>query len=96
MAVTTNGTPTDAWTLVHSATSEVSTSYSCRMHDVELIIHDSGSTPPADTLFGHDVLRGRIEPGTLKSGDHLWHRIRRTSKAGTADDVPVSVFTIQT
>ena len=96
MAITANGTPTDDWSLITSATGNTTVSVSCTKYDLELVNHNSGSTPPAADLRGHPVVRGRIEPVTLKSGDHLWQRIAPTKDVGTSDDTPKIVYTVQT
>lgn len=93
MAVTANGTPTDAWTLIHSATGDTIVSISCDKYNLQVANHDSGTNAP--TVKGHPVRIGEVLPVTLKSGDHLWHRIAPTVDVGTADDTPTTVYTIQ-
>ena len=96
MAVTTNLTPTDAWAKVHSATGATTLSCGCKYMDIEVINHNSGSTPPAATLEGYRVAAGQVLAVSLVAGDHLYHRINRTGAAGTGDGGPVAVYTIQT
>ena len=93
MAVTTNGTPTDAWSLVYSAAGDATVSISCRMHDLEVVNHNSGSTPPAASIkSGHDCNRGEVLVVSVVSGDHLWQRIRPSLPE---NPTPVIVVTVQ-
>ena len=96
MTATTNGTPTDTYALLHSATSDGTVSLGIHKMDVEVVNHTSGSTPPAATLRGNPIRNGTSEAIPVKSGDHLWWRIRDTSMVGTADDTPIAAITIQT
>lgn len=95
MTATTNGTPTDDWTLVVSATGTGTVSISCDDYDLHVVNHTSGSTPPAATLKGHTVKIGTTEPIGVKNGDHIWHRIKPTKDIGSPDHSPQVVTTVQ-
>lgn len=96
MAVTANGTPTDAWTLITSASGDATVSISCDKYDLQVANHSSASTPPAATLNGHRVKAGNVMVVSMVNNDHLWHRIAPTKDVGTADDTPTTVYTVQT
>lgn len=95
MTATTNGTPTDDWTLVVSATGTGTLSISSDDYDLHVVTHTSGSTPPAATLKGHTVKIGNVLPIGLKNGDHIWQRIRPTADVGKADHTPTVATTVQ-
>ena len=96
MAITANGTPTDTYSLLVSSTGTGTLSVSNDTFDIQVVNHDSGSTPPAETLKGHTVRIGTILPVGLKNGDHIWHRIAPLKDLGTEDDEPKTVYTVQT
>ena len=96
MTATTNGTPTNAYALLHSATGTGTVSIGPHVMDVEVVNHTSGSTPPAATLRGHPVRHNASDAIPVKSGDHLWWRLADLSKVGTTDDTPIAAITVQT
>ena len=99
MAVTTNTTPTDAWTKVYSASGDATVSCGSKYKNLEVVNHSSGTNAPADTLQGYKVDMGKIVTVSLVDGDHLWHRIYRDADAGSPDSTkgnPVGIFTVQT
>ena len=96
MAVTANGTPTDAWTLITSASGNATVSISCDTYDLQVANHSSGSTPPAATLKGHRVKAGDVMVVSMVNGDHIWHRIHPLKDVGTPDDAAKTVYTVQT
>ena len=95
MAVTANGTPTDSWSLITSASGNANVSISCDKYDLQVVNHNSGSNAPADTLRGHKIKRGDVMVVSVKNGDHIWHRIAPIKDVGTDNDDPVTVYTIQ-
>ena len=95
MTATTNGTPTNTYALLHSATGDGVISIGPHMLDVEVVNHTSGSTPPAATLRGHPVKRNSSDAIPFKSGNHLWWRLMDLSNVGTTDDTPIAAITIQ-
>ena len=96
MTATTNGTPTNTYALLHTASSDGTVSLGPHMVDVEVLNHTSGSTPPAATLRGHPIRHNTSETIPVQSGDHLWWRIKDVSMAGTAADTPIAAITVQT
>ena len=96
MTATINGTPTNTYALLHSASADGTVSLGPHKLDVEVLNHTSGSTPPAATLRGHPIRHNTSEAVPVKSGDHLWWRIRDVSMVGSADDTPIAAITVQT
>ena len=89
---TGNGTPTDAWTLVHTASAASKGGVSCQYTDIEIAITDTATAPPA-SLEGHFVHARKTEPVELSANARLWWRIA-PMRAGTDDAAPVGVHTI--
>ena len=89
---TGNGTPTDAWTLVATASVASKGGVSCQYTNIEIAITDTATAPPA-SLEGHFVGARKTEPVELSVNARLWWRIA-PMRAGTSDGEPVGVYTI--
>ena len=95
MTATTNGTPTNTYTLLHSASADGTVSVGPHVMTVEVVNHTSGSSAPAATLRGHPIKHNSSDAIPVKSGDHLWWRLMDVSQVGTSSGTPTAAITVQ-